>query len=90
MGLVWLEVIDGLEAGDHAGLKLCFWKLHLAAVSVDWKRKLGRPAGVQKRRSEHLHPRKRATGTERMHECERHVRDKFSGILETGSMRGGR
>lgn len=38
LGLVWLEVIDGLGAGDHAGLKLCFWKLHLAAVSVDWKR----------------------------------------------------
>lgn len=64
-------------------MKLCFWELNLAAVDVDGEgQRWGDPVGIQRRCNKDLHPRRWATGREKMHECKRHFRDKISGILE--------
>lgn len=35
----WQEAIDGLGVGKDMGKKLCFQKLNLTALDVDWSRK---------------------------------------------------
>lgn len=39
LGFIWQEAIDGVGAGNGVGVKLCFQKLNLAEVSMDWGRK---------------------------------------------------
>ena len=83
LGFIWQEVIDGLEVGEHVGMKLCFWKLNLAAVNMDWKgQRWGDQLGSKEDVMTDLNPRGRATGIERMHECKRRFREKITGILK--------